>query len=229
MPGERGQFAGPPCLPEKEVARPVRRRQTLAIGGKLEGRHPVGVLADLVGQPSVGRLQQPHDLGRPAERDIPLVGRDVGREHLVKLLPHLGHPLRRGDVPHDHPATRGRPPAARQQELGVAGEPRHANHALGKRQHPHQVERAGVVEEHLLAAPQREHVAMRRGGQRGHGRRPPAPCNNLERQPRRHHGWSVGLRGHHRINRDRILLASHRLGAVSLDRSAGDPVFDQVE
>ena len=83
---EHGILASAPRLPEKGVARPVAGNEHPVVRRNIDGRDPVGVLADLRLGRTIGRAHEPNHLLRAAEANHPLVGRYVGGQQPVERI-----------------------------------------------------------------------------------------------------------------------------------------------
>ena len=103
-------------LPHHQAVIAVARGEQHAVRAEFEGRHPFGVLFHLGEELAVGRIVNPHDLARAAERDHPVVGADVGGEDDVVFLADLERPLARLHVPDDGQARLTASAAAGQQQ-----------------------------------------------------------------------------------------------------------------
>ena len=139
-------------FPDDQAVVAVASGQQDAIGAELDGGDPLGVLLHLEHHVAVGRIVNPHDLARAAERDLAVIGADVGGEHGVVLLADLEDPLAGLHVERDGQARLPAAAAADQQQIAVAAEPEHVDRALGEGQHADEVVVGRPVEQHLLVS-----------------------------------------------------------------------------
>ena len=182
MAAEVVELAAGLGLPDDQAVVAVAGGEQDAVGAELDGRDPLGVLAHLEGERAVGRVVDPDDLARTAERDLAVVGADVGRQHDVVFLADLEDARALLDVPGDRQPRLAAAPAAGQEQVAVAAELQDVDQPLGERQDADQVVVGRPVEQHLLVPGDRD---QRRPGARRH----------------RHDGAGLGLR-HERLGRD---------------------------
>ncbi len=150
VPAQREQFLPVLRIPDAHAAIAVRRRQHLSVRTERNRRDPVRVLFDLM--LNLSRLRRPHfdNPAWPAHRDLRLVRTNVCRDDRVIVVTDGGNPLAGHHIPH-HDATRQRRLASvRQQQLSAAAEFHALRLAFRKRQHPRQLQRVAVKQQHLF-------------------------------------------------------------------------------
>src|ERR1035437_2201299 len=136
MPGKREQLLRALRVPYADAAVAVGGGEHLAVGAEGHGGDPVGVLLDLMlklAGPGGPEFNEP---ARPAQRDLRLVGADVGGEHGVVVVTQRQHALARADVPEPAPACLRAAAATGKQPLAAAAELHLDRLALGERQNP---------------------------------------------------------------------------------------------
>ena len=170
MAAEGEVLAAGERFPDEQAAVAVAGGQQHAVGAELQRRHPVGVLLDLVEQRAVlGRVDADH-LARAAQGDLRLIGADVGGQDGSRSRRRPS--MMRSPVvtfQTDDLARLAAAAAAGQEQAAVAAELQHVRHAFRERQHAEQLQRVGVVEQHLLLPADGDQRRPRVAGQGGHG------------------------------------------------------------
>ncbi len=232
VPTQGKVFAAGEGFPNEHAAVSVGAGQQHAIGAVLQGVQPIGVLLDVAKFLAVlGRIDA-DQLVRSAQRDLRLVGADVGRQHGIGFVPDFDD-LRAGlDAP-DH-GLAGLPAAAarRQQQAAVAAEFQHVRRAVGERQYADEIETVGIVEQYLLLP---GHGSERRPGAGGNCRDRPGPWRHEHRLRRelarlRHRRRTFRPAFHHRCQADfSRRFHGHGFAAGVFQCPLIDPLLDRVE
>ena len=197
------EFAAVVGFPDKDVAVAVGGGEQDAVRAEIGAGHPLGVLGDQVELLARGDVEALHLLGIGGEDDLAMVGRDVGRHHLVELLADLGDTLAGLNVPDDSMTNLAAATAAHDEQGAVGAELQRASIAFRIRQNAGEFVRIGVVEEDLLLAGDGEERSPRARRHRGDGGRALGHDDGLEQD---------------------VFRTGHRAGGLA--RSAGESKID---
>ena len=218
-------------LPHKDAAVAIAGRDQHAVGTEADRRHPVGVLLHLVDLlPSRGRVDANQSRGT-ANRDVFLVGADVGSEDLIRLFAQFDNSVAGLEIPDNDFAPIGAATAASQQELPAAAELQRPSDAFGERQDAHQLQRLSVVKQDLLLARNGDQWRPRIRAQRGHGSRSGRHNGRLQADSLRHRSRAFGSAVRSERQRQlhlRLLLQDRRTG-LRLQCPRIDPLLDDGE
>ena len=188
------------------------------------------MLGDEVQLLARGDIEALHLLGVRGDDDLTVVGRDVGRHHLVELFAELGDALAGLDVPDDGMAELAATPAAHDEQRTIGAELQRAGVTFGIRQDAGELTRVGVVEQDLLLAGDGEERGPRAGRHRGHGRSARRHDHGLEEHVLRtgdRSGRLARTAGESEV--DLGLVGFLRDAALCLEYASGDPLGKQRE
>ena len=215
-------------FPDEDIAVAVGGREQDAVRTEIGASHPLGVLGDEIELLARGDVEALHLLGIGSEDDLAVVGRDVGRHHLVELLADLGDTLAGLNVPDDSMTNLAAAAAAHDEQGAVGAELQRASVAFGIRQDAGEFVRIGVVEEDLLLAGDGEKRSPRARRHRGDGGRALGHDDGLEQDVFRTGHWAGGLAraaGESEIDLRSVGFLRH--AALRLQHAAGDPLGKQ--
>ena len=222
---ERVEFAAVVGFPDEDVAVAVGGREQDAVGAEVRAGDPLGVLGDDVELLARGDIVALHLLRVGAERDLTMVGRDVGRHQLVELLADLGDALAGLDVPDDGVAELAAAAAAHDQERAVGAELQRTRITFGVRQDAGELMAVGIVEQDLLLAGDGEERGPRTGRHRGHRGGAGRHDDRLEQDVlRTGHGTLRLARTAGEGKVDLGLIGGLGHAALGLEQAAGDPL-----
>ena len=190
-------------FPDEDIAVAVGGREQDAVRTEVGAGHPLGVLGDEVELLARGDVEALHLLGIGGEDDLAMVGRDVGRHHLVELLADLGDTLAGLNVPDDSMTNLAAATAAHDEQGAIGAELQRASIAFRIRQNTGEFVRIGVVEEDLLLTGDGEERSPRARRHRGDGGRALGHDDGLEQD---------------------VFRTGHRAGGLA--RSAGESKID---
>ena len=138
------------CIPEMDVADPISAGQQLAVGAVGDGGDPFGVFHERVDErPGFGR-EDFHDSARTAECHLPLIRRQVRRQHHIRLVADLRQTLPGLHIEQDRGAVLHRSPPSGQQHSSRPAETQDMRFAFGERQRPDEVACRGIDEVYLF-------------------------------------------------------------------------------